>query len=253
MIKYLLVGVALFCAFAIAFLPASMVQGALQQAPDTRLNQPAGSLWSGQGELQVREQRLGWLQWQFQPLSLLQLKPTYALRLGDLQANLGYSMSGLHIDLQGELPVSVLQPTLDQHQLVIGGRLNAQSLIFELDPNNPWSTLSGNGSLDWTGGPVSYFIANDQNHAILPPLRLNLVEPSTDPISGRWQLQAEVYNQTQTGEDAEPKYALMTLALNPQGLVKVSITKRLTQLVGSPWPGSDPDHATILEVEQPLF
>ena len=251
MLKYFLVGVVVFIGVAVAFLPATLVPPALDSLPDVSLTAPAGTLWRGTGELQVRDQEqvqqnFGRLTWDFQPLSLFRLTPTYDVTLQDLTMQISYGFSGAALKVAGEVPLRLFQPWLDPHQISLGGRLKSQSVDVLLDPQQPWTTLYIEGVLDWTGGPVSYFIAQNQTNAILPPLQVRL--RSREDVAGEegaWRLHGDVMG------DAE--YPLLNVALNESGYVKVSITKRLTNLVGSPWPGSDPDHVTVLEVEQPLF
>ena len=68
---------------------------------------------------------------------------------------------------------------------------------------------------------------------------------SSGNMSDPQGLIAQVYGQE--------SYPLLELAMRKNSLVKVSITQRLTQIVGSPWPGSDPDHEFVLVVEQAVF
>jgi hypothetical protein len=46
---------------------------------------------------------------------------------------------------------------------------------------------------------------------------------------------------------------LLHAALADNGFVRVGVTKYLTAMLGQPWPGSDPDHAVVLEVEEQVF
>ena len=47
--------------------------------------------------------------------------------------------------------------------------------------------------------------------------------------------------------------SLLHAELKPDGFAKISVTKYLTKLAGNPWPGGDPDHVVVLEVEEQVF
>ena len=46
---------------------------------------------------------------------------------------------------------------------------------------------------------------------------------------------------------------LLQAALTGNGFARIGVTKYLTRLLGQPWPGGDPDHAVVLEVEEQVF
>ena len=46
---------------------------------------------------------------------------------------------------------------------------------------------------------------------------------------------------------------LMQAQITPDGFIKIGISKMFTKVLNRPWPGSDPDHAIVLEVEEQLL
>ena len=46
---------------------------------------------------------------------------------------------------------------------------------------------------------------------------------------------------------------LIKAELQDNGFAKVGITRLLTKMLDNPWPGSEPDHAVVLEVEEQVF
>ena len=52
--------------------------------------------------------------------------------------------------------------------------------------------------------------------------------------------------------NAEDGALLITGRLTPSGSAAIGITRGFTKLAGQPWPGSDPDHTVVLEVEEQL-
>ena len=46
---------------------------------------------------------------------------------------------------------------------------------------------------------------------------------------------------------------LLHAELKTNGFARIGVTKYLTKMAGNPWPGGDPDHAIVLEVEEQVF
>lgn len=246
----------LFLGFAIAFAPASIATNLLEQnaganAP-LKLIQPAGTLWQGSGQLMNAGYPFGQLSWQAKPSALLSGKvgadvqlaladPTTAGGGGQLKGNITSSSSHTALDLSGTVAGSWVSQWLAEYEVNIGGELSTENLEATLDPNDYLRTLSATGDLTWSGGLVRYRIGNTLANQRLEPMRA-VIQGDMGTNEG---ILAEVFGQE--------SYPLLLLAVQPNGHVKVSITQRLTEIVGSPWPGSEPDHAFVLVVEQAVF
>ena len=243
MIRYVIAGVLLFIGFAAAFAPAGLLDRVLQQNTAADLTDTRGTLWAGQGSLLVNAMPLGRLDWDFAPSSLLRLTPRYDWYLNandkQLQGNIAVRFGSADLSAQGTLQAAAVNPSLRLYDIFVGGQ-------FEVLPTRLSLTLEGgtitalDGQIDWSGGLVRYTLSGLLRETTLPPLRalLSMSEAGTP--------RAEVYAQ---GEQTP----LMLLSLNDNGFAKVSITKLFTKLVDNPWPGSDPDHAVVIEVEEQIF
>ena len=88
----------------------------------------------------------------------------------------------------------------------------------------------------WSGGQVRYILSGRSSTSILPPLVAYLGEGA----------EATVF--AQNGQTP-----LIKAELLDNGFAKVGITRLLTKMLDNPWPGSEPDHAVVLEVEEQVF
>jgi hypothetical protein len=83
---------------------------------------------------------------------------------------------------------------------------------------------------------VTYLLSGKLYNSALPPMRA-LLGPGPEAIAFA------------TGDETP----LLLARLEPNGFAKVGVTKYLTKILGNPWPGGDPDHAVVLEVEEQVF
>ena len=239
-----------------AFAPASLATKLLAQNQGSdlpiQLVQPGGTLWSGYGTLLNQGQALGNLRWQAKPSSLLSGRVGADLWLdllgqssgssgGKLSGNLTSNTSSTSLDLQGKLAGSWISQWLAQYEVELGGEINTDNFRASLDPNNYLRTLAAQGDLTWSGGLVRYRLGNRLANQRLAPMNAVVQGDMANPEG----ITAEVFGQE--------SYPLLKLALLPDGHAKVSITQRLTEIVGAPWPGSEPDHELVLVVEQAVF
>ena len=86
---------------------------------------------------------------------------------------------------------------------------------------------------------MRYALSGRTTTASLPALVAYLDEDAIRPV-------ATVF--TQSGQTP-----LIKAELLENGYAKVGITKLLTKMLNNPWPGSDPDHAIVLEVEEQVL
>ena len=92
------------------------------------------------------------------------------------------------------------------------------------------------GEVRWTGGPVTYTLAGETSTENLPELTARLGPGPEAVVLPRGA--------------ATP---LLKLELLDNGFAKIGVTKRLTKMLNTPWPGADPDDAVVLEVEEQVF
>lgn len=195
---------------------------------------------------------MGQLKWQLTPSSLLQGKagadidmaltaPNGTAGGGDITGTVAANASQVQLDLAGMVTGNWVSQWLKEYEVTLEGEFTTSNLVAQLDPNQAPQTLAANGDLSWSGGLVGYQLGNTLARQRLGPMNAVI----TGNMGDKEGLSAEVFGQE--------TYPLLVLAALPNGHVKVSITQRLTELVGSPWPGSEPDHAFVLVVEQAVF
>lgn len=229
-----------------------MQQANPEQIPLVTLVNPAGTLWRGAGQLLNNGQTLGQITWRLTPSSLLQGKagadidltlnnPSSNTSGGDLTGNVAANQTQAQLALAGAFTGGWVSQWLKEYEVTIDGEFTTNNLEAQLNPNAALQTLSANGDLTWSGGLVSYRLGNTMARQRLSSMNA-VIKGNMETDEG---LSAEVFGQE--------TYPLLVLAMLPNGHVKVSITQRLTEIVGSPWPGSDPDHEFVLVVEQAVF
>lgn len=258
MIKKLLIGVLvalLVIVFALWLAPARLITTALAKgvAGDVKLLAPQGTLWNGAGQLLVNGSLIGDVAWQFAPSRLAALEaaanwqvsnPGYAVE-GLAALNLTGDNQTLHLrGLTGVVRQSFLRNSLARYDIQPAGDLTIENLdITQLQMNDAgnWpKQIHAQGSAHWSGGPVSYALGSNAFDLVLPAMQAQISTPS-----GAWPI-LEVFEQKTSA-------LMLSGRLTPTGSAAIGITRGLTRLTGQPWPGSEPDHAIVLEVEEQLI
>ncbi len=243
--KYVVVGVVVFLGIGIALLPARLVDQALQPVQGVDLTEPAGTVWHGSAGLWLDGRQLGRLQWQFMPATLLNLKPGYHYTLlGDgiaLQGRVLGNTGSAELLVLGSLDGSAVQPWLAPYNIRVGGELTTDDLQLSgiLRDGTLIAVEDASGELHWSGGPVTWELSGNTHSNTLEAMTARL-QPTK---SGA---RATVYPQG-------GQTPLLIAENLPDGFVKIGITRLFTKLLGQPYPGSEPDHAVVLEVEEQLF
>jgi len=254
--KLLLALCVLLLIFAIALwrTPARLVANQLAETSqgNARLLAPKGTLWKGSGQLLVQSIPIGILDWQLQLLPLLGLALDIDWQLAgeEFTASGSFASDGqIHhlTGVEGTFNERLLQQYLATYDIAPSGTLTATQLNItdlELNAAQTWpQRVAATGLLVWSGGDVRYILAGRSHDIELPPLRANITTDNSAPDPG-WP----TMKVTRT-DDAAP---LLTGRLTPRGSAAIGITRGFTRLAGQPWPGSEPDHAVVLEVEEQL-
>jgi hypothetical protein len=243
MIKYLLIGLLVFLLVAISVAPAGIMNRIVSQTSMAELTHSRGSVWQGQADLLVQNNHLGQLNWDFEGTSLFQLQPTYQWSLQQahwqLSGRAGSSLDLAHLEISGDIDAQAANQWLQPYDIRTSGQFVLQPTTISM-AHNTTLPQSVEGQLDWSGGMVRYTLSGLLSEANLPPLVAYLdTNPAGDP-------QATVFAR----DDQTP---LLIASVAANGFAKVGISKRFTQLLGNPWPGSDPDHKIVIEVEEKVF
>lgn len=239
--RLILIGVGTFVLCAIVFAPASLVRFVIPNGGLLTIAAPTGTLWRGSGDLGVAGSPIGAINWSFAPAALL-------------GANLGYDLSvrGEHVDLSGRasagftaaraelggtFDTALLADLLTRYDIRLPGSIAVESL--DVSGAYRGRLPQARGELKWSGGAVDYALSGREHHVTLPPLVGFLDSSSGQPEISVYQV--------------NDKMPLLLARITQDGLATVGITKQFTKMLGDPWPGSEPDHAVVLEVGEKLF
>lgn len=243
MIRYVLVGLVLFIGFAVSFAPATLLKPLIENNTQARLSALRGSVWQGQAQLQVKQIALGQLDWDLQIASILQASPRYNWSLDrqgwQLTGIAGADFNNLRITANGAVQASAVNEWLSAYDITLSGSFDIINLMLAADHNG--AVLSQvDGQIYWSGGRVRYILSGLLSETTLPEMTAYL------NLNAQGMPQAIVYAQ----ENESP---LLIASQGSEGFIKIGITKLLTKMLGKPWPGSDPDHAIVLEIEEQVF
>jgi len=268
---YLLGGLA-FIATLIAFAPASLLGRALSKTSDIALYRNQGSLWVGHGQLDYRNQPLGELSWRFEPSSLLHLNVGFHLELnapahhfsgslirslkstellGDAvirQASMDQILRAYDISAPGEILVKNLQLKFPDASGDSDTTDESASTEDRSGPavRLPWIT----GEVHWSGGLVRYRLSGHDFQKQLPPIVGYIETDNGIPEMTTYLDTAQASDPVSSGTQDTP---LILARLDNQGWLTLGITRAFTELAGQPWPGSEPSHAVVLEVQEKVF
>ena len=150
--------------------------------------------------------------------------------------------------VQANLSEQFLRANLGRYDIAPSGALTIENLDItnlRLNEQQTWpSQVTASGDARWNGGPVSYRLAGQSYDIELPPMLGTIDSPQEGAQNPGWP-QLRVTSE----EDA---MLLITGRLTPTGSAAIGITSGFTRLAGQPWPGSEPDHVVVLEVEEQL-
>lgn len=240
--RYVIVGLLVLLAVVVSAAPASMLKAPLASIPGISVAQLQGTLWSGSGLISAEGAALGTLRWSFAPAALLKAQAAFDYQLQGnaiaLSGQAGRSLSTWQLQTEGTVTSALVNRSLAPYEIRMTGDLTLEDVALALRGQRLESLA---GTVHWPGGPVSYPDARGVATRPLPALNAEL-ELDSDTAEPLANVRSDSVN-----------YPLITLRAQDSGFVKISLTRRFTQIVGMPWPGSEPDHAFVLEVEQQVF
>jgi len=238
MVKTIAVGVALFLAFLVARAPAGLIRLVVPDDSPVGLFELDGTLWHGAGDLTVDGRPVGRLGWSFRAVTLLSASAGYDLTLTgdqlDLDGRVTTGLGGTKTTLTGQVGAPFVNVWLAPYFIELSGTF----VLADVQADASGLRLDDlSGTIDWDGGPITYRLSGKLYRSALPALYASLGPGSTATVFAR-------------GEAATP---LLHAALLENGFARFGVTKYLTKMLGNPWPGGDPDHAVVLEVEEQVF
>lgn len=235
--KAVAIGVVVFLVVLVARAPAGLLRTALESTGRATLLDVSGTLWSGAGQLLIERQPWGSVTWDLQPVTLLQGRLRYHVKLSgsnhQLDGDVDVMPESSRLILSGDVASSAVNPWLRPYDITLSGTFSLANATLSLHGGVP---SAADGEITWTGGPVTYRLSGTTSTGNLPEMTA-LLGPGPEAV---------VFP---TGGQTP----LLQMSLQKNGFAKVGVTKLLTKLLNSPWPGADPDHAVVLEVEEQVF
>ena len=235
----ILLGFLLFLTFCIVFAPAGLTGLVLDRVNGVDLTRVNGTLWQGGGDLYVRSEPVGRLQWDVHPATVVagELGCDFTLSHAHHQLR-GTAVVGLNrtftLDVSGKVGAQTVNGWLEPYDMTISGTMDLSNVLLTFDDV---ALRDANGVVEWEGGSISYPAGNGIQSSILPPLRATLGPGPAATIT--------------TLDD--PAAALVTAELLDNGIAKVGVTARMTRLLNLSWTETEPDSAVVLEVEEQVF
>ena len=231
------IGALVFLALVLLRIPAGIIHWFVPERSPVVLLQPEGTVWNGSGEILVEGQSAGYLSWSIRPVTFLTGRIGYDLGLTgagtDLNGVVTAGFTTVKAEVLGSVESAFVNRWLAPYYIALEGLFTVESLSMVVRGQ----TLEAlDGRLTWTGGPVRYRLSGNMHNSVLPPMTADL-GPGAAAVAYA------------TGESTP----LLQAALSDNGFVRLGVTKYLTRLLGQPWPGGDPDHAVVLEVEEQVF
>lgn len=240
MTRAIVIGLFLVLVFAVVMAPAGMVRTLLPEDGALRILDPAGTIWSGGGDVFLAGQAAGHLEWRFDAAALTRGALGYDVRVSgsdhQLTGTVRLSPAAGTVTLVGRAASAFANRWLAPYDIALSGDLEAQEVRLRVPYDLAASGGTASGSLTWTGGPIRYRLGGRSYAGSLPPLVAYLGDG----------LEAVVYPQ---GRETP----LLRAELLGNGFVKIGVTQLLTDLAGNPWPGSHAAHDVVLEVEEQVF
>lgn len=233
----IVIGVLVFLILILVRIPAGVIQTFIPADSPVKLLHPEGTVWSGQGELLVDGRATGQLGWSIRPVTFLKGSVGYDLSLAgagaDLNGSLATGFGTTEASVRGTVTGDFVNRWLAPYYIALSGTFVAETLNLSLDGR---MLENIEGLLTWNGGPIQYRLSGNVHNSSLPPMTAEL---GPGPVAVAFA----------TGEPTP----LLHVALAENGFVRIGVTKYLTTILGQPWPGGDPDHAVVLEVEEQVF
>ncbi len=235
--KAIPVGVLVFMILIVVRIPAGVIQWIVPDDSQATLLRPQGTLWSGNAELIIQGTATGMLSWQVRPVTFLKGRIGYDVQLAgagvDLDGQLETGFSSADGSISGSVEGGFVNRWLAPYHIELSGGFDVLAVNLQLEGR---SLKALGGRLTWDGGPIRYRLSGNVHNSALPPMTADL-GPGPEAVAYA------------TGETIP----LLHAALADNGFARIGVTKYLTVMLGQPWPGGDPDHAVVLEVEEQVF
>ena len=245
----LLVGLPL----AIASLPASLTQHAVARLPAVDAIRYGGSVWNGRATIIIRGGPTGELKWHLSQLrddqstAPLNLQPTFDWSFTNaeiqLAGRIGVGPAAVILQTEGTINSAALASVLNPFDIFLSGDFTLAPSRVRMPYNASTLTqldLAAPLELTWSGGQVSYILANQFNQITLPALQAHLITEQNDGV-------------TATISPFSSPAQLLDLTLRTGGWVHIRLRRRFFDLMAQPWPSDQAPDEIVMEIERQIL
>ena len=227
-------------------MPASLVTRFLESNPHIpiTLQKTTGTLWDGSGRISNNAIREVNISWSIPIFDILLLSPSVIWKLDNndsvLQWKSSISDKKITTDLSGTIGSVFLNRIFYEYDIRLDGSLSVEDLYMVTDLSKSFSVNQLDGLAIWTGGEVTYMIAQSPVTIMSPVFALELFNKTPSTIDAR--LNSPDYS-----------FPLLPASLTERGNLNVKVTKAFTGIFGNKWPGQESEEYIVLELEEIVF
>ncbi len=228
----------------VAFFPASSLKYLSREINGFDLIGTEGTVWNGKTRFLISDEISGSFQWNFDGLEKYWPKFNWTLN------GTGYELRGSNIFLskktrlsvQGEASSDSIQQLLSRFDIFLSGVFTLAPLTLDIkyaarsieDIN-----LATPYEIDWSGGQISYILAQQFFQVELPPLiaKGTLGDGKASTTISR----------------VDNKNRLLELSLEENGMSNIRVFRRLLEVTNTPWIGDQDLDDVVIEIERKIF
>ena len=228
----------------VAFFPASSLKYLSREINGFDLIGTEGTVWNGKTRFLVRDEIPGSFQWNFDGLEKWWPRFNWTLN------GSGYELRGVNVfllkhtqlSIQGEASSDSIQQLLSRFDIFLSGVFKLAPLtadikyairsIKDINLDRPYE-------IDWSGGQISYILAQQFFQVELPPL-------TAQGTFGNGQAATVISRM-------DDKKRLLELSLKKDGISNIRVFRRLLELTNTPWIGNQELDDVVIEIERKIF
>ena len=228
----------------VVFFPASSLKYLSREINGFDLIGIEGTVWNGKTRFLVRDEITGSFQWDFDGFEKWWPKFNWTLN------GSGYELRGVNVfllkhtrlSIQGEASSDSIQQLLSRFDIFLSGVFELAPLtadikyairsIEDINLNRPYE-------IDWSGGQISYILAQQFFQVELPPL-------TAQGTFGNGKA-ATVISRV------DNKKRLLELSLGKNGISNIRVFRRLLEVTNTPWIGDQELDDVVIEIERKIF
>ena len=228
----------------VAFFPASSLKYLSREINGFDLIGTEGTIWNGKTRFLIRDEISGSFQWNFDGLEKWWPRFNWTLN------GTGYELRGFNVfllkhtrlSIQGEASSDSIQQLLSRFDIFLSGVFKIAPLtadikyttrsIEEINLDRPYE-------IEWSGGQISYILAQQFFQVELPPL-------AARGTFGNGKAATEISR-------VDNNKRLLELSLGENGISNIRVFRRLLEVTNTPWIGDQDLDDVVIEIERKIF